>query len=456
MNITRENIDSLNAVLKIEVAKDDYLPAVDEAVKKYRKNVSMKGFRQGMVPASLVKKMYGNSILVEELNRMVSEQINEHIREEKLEILGQPLPKTDAAVNLDIQHPEDVTLEYELGLVPEFDLSPVSKDAVFQNYKLRVDDALLDEELDQLLLRHGNMAYPEDAEVLEKDVLHMEITELDNGAPKEGGVVHESPIGLNIFKEDEQARFIGMKPGDAIDVSLFEIAERDRESVLKFVLGLKEDVPEDLGEDFRMKLTKIGRMEKSELNQEFFNKIYGEGVVDSEEAFRDRMRNDLSAHFERETEIRLKNDLTTFLLDKIEMDFPDDFLKRWIQVTNEKPITPEEVEADYENFTKGLKWNLISNKLGSENDIKAEKEDIEAFSREQLRKQLEMYNPGGNPISDEDLDTFNASMMAREDHVKKTYEAVMEQKLFDFLQQAVTIEEKEVSLDEFRDLTAAD
>jgi trigger factor len=456
MNITRENIDSLNAVLKIEVARDDYLPAVDEAVKKYRKNVNMKGFRQGMVPASLVKKMYGNSILVEELNRLVSEQINEHIREENLEILGQPLPKADAALNLDIQHPEDLTLEYELGLVPRFDLSPVSKDAVFHHYKIRVDDVLLDEELDHLLLRHGNMAYPEDAEVMEKDVLHMEISELENGEPKEGGVVHKSPIGLNIFKESEQSRFLGMKPGDAVDVKLFDIAERDRDSVLKFVLGLKEEIPEDLGEDFRMKLDKIGRMEKSELNQEFFDKVYGQGVVDSEEAFRDRMRSDLAAHFERETEIRLKNDLTTFLLEKIDMDFPDDFLKRWIRVSNEKPITEEEVEADYENFTKGLKWNLISNKLGSENDIKAEKEEIEAFSREQLRKQLEMYNPGGNPISDEDLDTFNASMMAREDHVKKTYEAVMEQKLFDFLEQAVTIEEKEVSLEDFRDLAAAD
>jgi trigger factor len=315
-----------------------------------------------------------------------------------------------------------------------------------------VDDALMNEEIENLRLRHGNMAYPEDTITQEKDVLHMHIVELQDGVEKEGGISHESPIGLNIFKEAEQAQFLGMKPGDSVDVKLFEISERERGSILKFVLDIKDGEPEGLSEDFRMTLVKIGRMEKSELNAEFFDKIYGPGIVKDEAGLKDRMKEELSSYFDRETDVRFKNDLTSYLLDHVKMEFPHDFLKRWIQVTNEKPITTEEVEADYDNFTKGLKWNLISNKLGAENDIKAEKEDIESFSREQLRKQLAMYNPNGEPVSEADLDTFNASMMAREDHVKKTYEAVMEQKLFEFLENAVTIEEKEVTLDEFRNL----
>ena len=453
MNITRENVDGLNAILKIEVSKDDYLPQVDDAVKKYRKTVNMKGFRQGMVPASLVRKMYGNSILVEELNKLVSEQINEHLKEEKLEILGQPLPKENSGLHMDIQNPEDVTLEYELGLVPEFDLSILNKDTKVSKYVIAIEDVLLNEELDNLRLRHGTMGYPEDATIEEKDVLHMQVVELEGGNVKEGGVSNESPIGLSIFKEEDRAQFMSLKVGESVDVRLFDISDRERASILKFVLDIKEEEePEGLSEEFRMTLVKIGRMEKSELNTEFYDKVYGPGVIADEAALKERMTTEMSAYLVRETDVKFKNDLTTYLLDNIQMDFPDEFLKRWIQVTNEKPITVDQVEADYENFSKGLKWNLISNKLGAENDIKAEKEDVEEFSKEQLRTQLQMYNPNGEAIGEEELNTFNASMMAREDHVKKTYEAVMEQKLFEFLENAVTIEEKEITLDEFRKL----
>lgn len=452
MNITQEKVDDLNSILKVEVAKEDYLPVVEEAIKKYRKTVSMKGFRQGMVPTSMVKKMYGNSILYEEVNKLVTGQINEHIQESKLEILGQPLPKSDSNLSLDIQNPEDLTLEYELGLVPEFDTSFIGKDSKFPKYTVKLDDAMLEEEVDNLRLRHGEMGYPDDAVVEEKDVLTMDILELANGMIKEGGVHNNGPIGINIFKEDAQKQFIGMKPGESVDVDLFEISDRDKESILKFVLDIKEGAPEGMESTFRMTLEKIGRMTPSELTEDFFGKVYGPGVIETEEAFRTRLREDLENYFSQQADIKFKNDLTSSLLTNVKMDFPDTFLKRWIKVTNEKPISDEQVESDYENFTQGLRWSLITNKLGAENDIKAEKEDIEAHSMEMLRKQLEQYNPQGNTIGDEELKQFNASMMAREDHVKKTYEAVMEQKLFAFIEDAVTIEEKEVTLDEFRNL----
>ncbi|MCP4120633.1 MAG: trigger factor [Bacteroidetes bacterium] len=452
MNITLEKVDDLNSILKVEMAKEDYLPVVDAAIKKYRKTVSMKGFRQGMVPTSMVKKMYGNSILYEEVNKLVTGQINNHIQESKLEILGQPLPKEDSKLTLDIQQPEDLTLEYELGMVPEFDTSFISKDSKFSRYVVQLDDTMLEEEVDNLKLRHGEMGYPEDTVTQDKDVLHMDILELANGMIKEGGVHNNGPIGINIFKEEAQKQFIGMKPGDTVDVDLFEISDRDRESILKFVLDIKEGEPEGMGSTFRMTLEKIGRMTPSELNEDFFGKVYGPGVIETEEAFRARLRQDLENYFGQQADIKFKNDLTSSLLENVKMDFPDTFLKRWIKVTNEKPITDEQVDADFENFTKGLRWSLITNKLGAENDIKAEKEDIEAHSMEMLRQQLEQYNPQGNSISDEELKHFNASMMAREDHVKKTYEAVMEQKLFAFIEDTVTIEEKEVTLDEFRNL----
>ncbi|MEZ5024147.1 MAG: trigger factor [Chitinophagales bacterium] len=453
MNITKEQIDSQNAILKVEVAKADYLPKVEEALKKARKNVNMKGFRQGMVPLSLVKKMHGNALLYDEVNKLVTEQINNHIKEEKLDVLGQPMPKADNNVQLDINHPEDVTLEFELGLAPEFNLDVIDKKTTFNNYIIKVDDKLVDEEVEGLRLRHGVQKFVEDSVVEEGDILHCDVIELENGAPKENGVKNSTPIGLNIFKEEEQKKFYGLKIGDYADINLFEASERDRNSLLKFILDIKEgEEPEGLGENFRLMITKIGRMEKADLNEALFDKLYGEGVVKTEEELRAKLVEEMDTYFSREAEVKTKNDIIEYLLEEVKMEFPSKFLKRWIKATNEKPITDEQIENDYDNFEKGLKWSLITNKLGEENDIKAEKEEIESHSMEQLRKQLEQYNPGGNPISDADLQNFNASMMAREDHVKKTYDAVMEQKLFTFIKDAVTIKDKEVTLDEFRDL----
>lgn len=454
MNVVKEQIDDLNAILKVELVKEDYLPNVESALKKARKNITMKGFRQGMVPLSLVKKMHGNNVLYDEVNKLVTEQINNHIKEEKLDVLGQPLPKADSSVTLDINNPEDVTLEFELGLAPEFDLSIIDKKAEFNRYKIIVEDKVLEEEIEGLRLRNGVQKFVEDSVVEEGDVLHVDIVELENGEVKENGVTNNSsPVGLNIFKEAEQKKFHGLKIGESLDINLFEAAEKDRASVLKFVLDIKEgEEPESLGDTFRMTIVKIGRMEKADLNQDLYDKLYGEGVVKSEDELKEKLIAEMDTYFARETEVKTKNDIIEYLLENVKMEFPAAFLKRWIKATNEKPITDEQIEADYENFEKGLRWSMITNKLGADNDIKAEKEEIEAFSMEGLKKQLQMYNPGGNPISDEDLKTFNASMMAREDHVKKTYEAVMEQKLFAFINDAVTITEKEISLDDFREL----
>lgn len=453
MNVTKEQIDDLNAILKIELATEDYMPKVDASLKTLRKQVTMKGFRQGMVPVSLVKKMHGNSVLYDEVNKIVNEQINTHIQEEKLDVLGQPLPKADAQVNLDIKNPEDVTLEYEMGLVPTFELDALKK-GEFTKYEIKVDDKFLNEEIEGLRLRHGVQTYPDDAVLEEKDVLHADVVELENGEVKEGGVSNSTPMGLNIFKKDVIDQFIGKKVGDSIDLNLFESSERDRASILKFILDIKEEgaAPEGMGETFRITISKIGKMQPAEMNDVFFAKLYGEGVVTSEEELKAKLSDEVATYFTRETDAKLKNEIIQYLIDNVEMSFPDAFLKRWIKATNEEPITDEQVESDYENFLKGLRWQLITNKISKDNDIKAEKEDIEEFSKAELKKQLAMYNPNGNPISDEELQTFNASMMAREDHVKKTYEAVMEQKLFEFIKNEVTIEEKEVTLDEFRDL----
>lgn len=455
MNVTQENIDNLNAVLKVELTKEDYLPKVDAALKQVRKSVNLKGFRQGMVPLSLVKKMHGNAVLYDEVNKLVNEQITNHIKEKELDVLGQPLPKEDSQVNLDIQNPEDVTLEFDLGLAPEFDLSALQNAPAFNKYKIKVDDKLVDEEVENLRMRYGVQKDVEEGEVEEGDVIHAEIAELENGEVKEGGVTNATPIGLTIFNDDVKEKFIGTKIGEHVDINLFESSDKDRASLMKFVLDIKEeaDAPEGMGDDFRISIAKVGRTEKGDLTEEFFKKIYPDGSVADEAALREKIVEEVTKYFDQEAEVKTKNEIIEYLIENVQMDFPAAFLKRWIKATNEKPITEEQIEGDYENFEKGLRWSLITNKLGADNDIKAEKEDIEAHSKEALRKQLEMYNPAGNTITDEQLDAFNANMMANQEHVKKTYDAVMEQKLFGYINNVVKFEDKEVTLDEFRELS---
>ncbi len=451
MNIIRENIDDLNAVLKVSIAKDDYLTNVEEAIKKYRKTVTMKGFRKGHVPASLVRNMYGNSVLFEEVNKLVTSQINEYLEKEKLEILGQPLPKA-ADIQIDIKNPQDYDFEYELGLTPAFEVGALTKKTKIEKHVIKVDDQLLTEEVDNVRLRYGNMTHPE-GETEENDVLTFEIQELENGAIKEGGLQNNTPIGLSLVKDEKiKKELLKIKTGESIDLKVFDVFDRDRDAVLKHILGIKEDAPENLGDTFRFTLEKISRMEKAELNQEFFDKIYGPGQIDSEEAFKEKIATEISNYFGQDSENKLKKNIMDTVLEKTEIALPDTFLKKWIKSNNEKPISDEEVEKDYDNFSRGLKWQLIVNKLGKEHDIKVEREEIAEASKDQLRKQLQMYSPNGEPIKDEDLETFNASMMAREDHVKKTFEQLMEQKLFSFLKEKVTIEEKEVTMEEFRNL----
>lgn len=360
MNISRNNIDDLNAVISIELKKEDYLPQVEKAIHQYKNNIAIKGFRKGHVPGGMVKKMYGNSILLEELNKQVSEALNKKIEEDKLNILGRPLPKENSALNFDINNPADFTFEYEVGLAPEVKLSALDKSAkVFKNV-ITIDDKTLDDEIEKLLKRYGTVRNPDEV--------------------KEG----------------------------------------------------KEAVMESAG-----------------LNQELFDKVYGPGLVNSVEEFREKVRKELQDFADRSAENKLKDDIYHLLMEKTEVNFPDAFLKRFIKSSNEKPISDEQIEQEYPGFEKGLKWNLITTRIAQDHDLKIDMEAVKQFSKEQLRAQLAMYNPGGQGFEDQYLDLLNDNMMSKDEHVKKSYDGALEQKLFTFMESQITVEEKSASFDEF-------
>ncbi|HNM31875.1 MAG TPA: trigger factor [Chitinophagales bacterium] len=355
MNISQNNTDNLNAIISIELKKEDYLPKVEKAITNAKNTATIKGFRKGHVPAAIIKKMYGNSILLDELNKVVSDALNNYIETEKLNLLGRPLPIPSADIQLDINTPADYTFEYEIGLAPQVKVTALSKQTKVAKEVVTIDDKTLDDEVEKLRERYGKILNPDRA-------------------------------------EGEQPQF-----------------------------------------------------EKAELNQELFDKVYGPGVVTSVEEFKEKIRKELQDYAEKTAVNKLKESIYLSVMDSTEVSLPAAFLKKFIKASNEKPITEEQVESEYPQFEKGLKWNLITNAIAEEHGVKVEMEDVKNFSKEQLRAQFMMYGGG---ITDEMIEQFNTSMMSKDDHVRKSYEGALEQKLFDFIESKITIEDKSITFDE--------
>ena len=357
MNIFQNKTDELNAIISIELKKEDYLPKVEKALNTAKGNAVIKGFRKGFVPTGVIKKMYGNSILLDELNKTVSESLEKYIQEEKFSLLGRPLPKPSDSINIDINNPGDFTFEFEIGLAPEVKVETLNKKTNVIKNIITIDDKTLNEELDKIAQRYGNVTNPEEV--------------------KEGA-----------------------------------------ESII----------------------------EKVELNQELFDKVYGVGIVNSLEEFKEKVRKELQDFANKSAANKFKDAIYLALMEKTEIKLPDAFLKKFIRESNDKPIDDEQIEAEYPQFEKGLKWNLITTAISKDNDIKVDMEDVKNFSKDQLRAQFMMYGGG---ITDEMIDTFNDNMMAKQDHVKKSYEGALEQKLFTFIENALKVEEKTTTFDEF-------
>ncbi|MBK6273224.1 MAG: hypothetical protein IPF58_00350 [Saprospirales bacterium] len=361
MNSTLTNTDALNAIISIEISKEDYLPAVEKALTTAKNNAVIKGFRKGFVPIGVVKKMYGNSILLDELNKKVSEALNKHIEEHKIDMLGRPLPLPNENIQLDINNPIDYTFQYEIGLAPTVDVA-INKSTKVTKNLITIDDKTLDEELEKVCVRYGKVTNEEEV--------------------KEG----KEPI-----------------------------------------------------------------TEKASLNQELFDQIYGPGVVNSVEEFREKVRTELEGFSVSSTNNQFKENIYNTLMENTKIELPDAFLKKFIKSSNEKPISDEQIEIEYPSFVSGLKWNLITGKIAKDNDFKIEMADIKEFSKNALRQQLMMYNPTGQGLPEETLDQLNNSMMSKEEHVKKSYDGALEQKLFTFIESQIMIDEKSVAFADFFD-----
>jgi trigger factor len=442
MNIIQENIDELNAVLKVKVVAEDYLPKVENALKDYQKKANIPGFRPGKVPTGMIKKMYGKSIMVDEINKLLNDSLYKYLNENKIEVLGNPLPKADSIIDWDNQ--QEFEFLYEMGLTPKFnvELSPKEK-FIYQTVK--IDETLINKYVTDIAKRYGKV---EPVEVSsEGDLLNGDFVELDAaGEILAGGIFKTGSLFLERVKDETTKKLlIGLKKDDKVVVVAQKLSENATD--LAAMLGIDKAVAESLTSKLQFTVKGISRLAAAEINQEFFNKIYGEGNVTSEEEFRVKIKDELSNMFVNDSERKFYNDVVEHLMSKINFNLPTEFLKRWIVAVNEKPVTIEQVDSEFEGYSKGLKWQLIENKIIKDNDIKVTNEEVIDHTKELILQQFGQM--GQAPMNDEELNKTAQRVLSNEEEVKKLHEKLYGQKVMTLFKTKFTLENKEVAYDDF-------
>ena len=447
MNILQENIDTLNAVLKVQLTPEDYKPQVDDAIRKYKKKASMPGFRPGHVPENLVRKMYGKSVLVDELNRIVADSVDKFITENKLNVLGNPMPKPDNDFEMNWDKPENFEFAFDLALAPEVNLS-LPPAHTFTAYDVQVEEKSIDEEIDKLARRFGNYTSPE---VTDADCsVYGTFREVDAaGNVLEGGHSHQAFMTINnIANETSRAKFYGVKVSDSITFN--PVADIRIESEVKYLLGIKEGNVSDYDKDFEFTIERINKVEKAEFNQALFDQVYGENVVTDIASFREKIRAEIAQGYGYESENSLKHEMEDVLLKEANLTLPDEFLKRWLKQTNEK-ITDEQLVNEYHQYARDLKWRLIENKIYADQNMTINKEEIENYARTMIIDQYMRYGQA-HMLDEEKLKEMTMKYVSNQESVQRIVESLSGRKVFEYLNQIVTKDVKKISHDEFIDL----
>lgn len=443
MNITKENIDDLNALLKIEIKKADYGENVEKVLRDYRKKANIKGFRPGMVPIGLVKKMYGKAVELDEVNKLISESIHKYLHDEKIDILGDPLPKTEDQNLIDFDRQEEFTFTFELGLAPQFEIKLSKKNKV-ASYQITVDEKMKNDYVSNYTRRYGEFKYPEKSE--EKDMLKGNIAELD--APEDGLKAENTTISIDIIRDEKiKKHFIGKKIDDEIDFDLRKALPNDYE--IAGILNKKKEEVADVKGKFRFTIKEIRRFMPAELSQGLFDKVYGEGSVNSEEEFMNRIEVEIVNSLKKESDYKVMLDVKKLALEKSDFALPEDFLKKWLLKVNEK-TTEEQIEKDFDSFRSDLKWQLIRNKIAKDNEIKISEEELLAEAANITRNQFQQY--GLYYATDEQIGNYAKEMLKREDDAKRIAEKILDEKAIEKLKELVKLEEKKISAEDFNKL----
>lgn len=447
MNIHRENIDDLNATITINVEEQDYSGKVEEALKDYRKKASIKGFRPGKVPMGMIRKMYFKPVLVDEINRLVSEKLMEYIHEEKLAILGEPLPSKEDQTPPDFENEKEFEFKFDIGLSPDFEPEIGEKDKV-PFYTIKVEDKTIDEQVNEIAKRYGDFIPVEAA--TGDELVKVNLTELDaSGNALDGGLrVEQAKMSLDMMKDEViKKSFIGKKAGEKVNFDVSKAYPNDAE--LSSLLQVEKEKLPELSSMFEADLIEVLKFEKHEINQEFFDKIYGEGQVNSEEEFRAKIEEELKFNYERESNYKFALDFRDHSLEKYSFDLPSGFLKRWLTETNEN-MTEEKVEEEFNNYRDEFRWQLIKDRLARKYEIFVSDEELLEYAFILARNQFYQY--GLYQMTDEHIMSYAQEQLAKPEEKRRLREQKMEDKIYSLAKEKVKMDKKEVSLEKFRKL----
>lgn len=434
MNITRTNVDALNAVVTVAVSKNDYAAKVEKVLADYRKNAAIPGFRKGAVPMSLIQKQYGKAVLLEEVNKVLQENLNKFLTEEKIDILGNPLPKVTEDFDW---NKEDFSFDFELGLAPEFSVDLSAKNDI-TNFKIIAEDKMLNDQIERVQKQYGKLISKDT--VAEGDDLKLTFVNEENG------INNSTSIELDVFKDKATAKkFIGKKVGDVVELETKGLFDDDH----KLMDYLKVDHDAVHGLDITVSATIDGvtNSEKAELNQELFDKLFGEGNVSSVEEVKAKIKEDAEKQFMQQSDQKFLNDVTEFLLESTKFDLPSEFLIKWLQNSGEKQLTEAEAREEFAKSEKGLRYQLIEGKIMAENQLQINFDDLKAFTTELIKKQMAQFGQM-NPTQ-EDIDGIVARVLSNKDEVRRLSEQVMSEKMLALFKDKVKTKIKEVSYEQF-------
>ena len=434
MNITKTQVDALNAVITIAITREDYANQVEKKLYDYKKNAAISGFRKGAVPMSVIQKQYGKPVLQEEVNKVLQASLSKYLSSERLDILGNPIPKMDEKIDW---NNDNFTFEFEIGLAPEFSVDLAAAKNVTR-YAIIADDKMLNDQVDRIAKQYGKLI--SQSEVKEDFEVRGTFTNAENG------INAPANFGLDIFADKKVAKaFIGKKVGDVVAVGTKGLFDDDHKLMDYLKIGHDDVHGLDITVDFTIE--EINAIEKAEFDQELFDKLFGSGVISSIEELKAKIKEDAEAQFAQQSDQKFLNDVTDALIENTKFDLPSSFLKKWMKTMGETPLTDEQIEEEYAKAEKGLRFQLIEGRVMSDNKLQITFEDLKAHTAEIIKKQMAQFGQL-NP-SDEEVAGIVARVMGNQDEVKRLSEQVMGEKMIGLYNEKVKTKSKEVNYDQF-------
>jgi trigger factor len=444
VDISLDKQSVTDGLLTVKLKETDYLPKVEEKVKEYSRKANIKGFRQGKVPSGIIRKMFGKSILFDEVNHLVSHGISDYIKDKKLRVLGDPLPNQEKARQIDWDTQKDFEFEFQIGMVDDFNYDLSSKVKV-TSHPIKVDDKVLDETVEDMRRRFGAVTYPEVSEAT--DNLFGEITMQD-------GTSKNAYIPIEKIKSKEQGTFVGVKKDDTISFDIDRVS--DDEAVKAQILNVSAEEAKDVKGTFSFKVNSISRIQSAEVNQELFDKVFGKDVVKSEEEFRNKIRETIAENYQRETDHLLDHEIQHHFVDHTKIEMPENFLKLWLKNASEGRVNDEVIQKEFKTYQESLKWDLIRNKIADDHKVTVTGEEVKEKAKALIAEQF-----GGQGIAeqlgdrfDQIADNYLAGQDGKGENYMRLYNQIRNTKIFKVIRESITITEKPVTLDEFRKLAA--